>query len=334
MFLSESALDDVQFGGRFFDCHARFHPSDNPAFVDQPVGFVKRVAGEREPRVAVLRKRELGRHDSDDDDRLASHGLDVKRLVDDFRITVEGSLPESVTQYRDASGAFFVFLFLNDSSDQRWDSQYFKQASRCKATADSFGLVVSMKDVVAGSRRIVHDKTEPREQLAFFPPGMQVRDGDLIFLVAQRRIRLPQHQQLSGAGVGQRSQQHGIHHAEDGRVRADAQGQSDDGNNRERRAATQHAEAVADVLPDGFHQNDSSNIASSLFDLLDAAEVGHRFGTSRLRRHPLFDELLSLHVDVKSNFVIKLGLKLLAMNDRPQTNEDLLKPTHSILKTG
>ncbi len=68
MFLSESALDDVQFGGRFFDCHARFHPSDNPALVDQSVGFVKRVAGEREPRVAVLRKRELWRHDPHDDD--------------------------------------------------------------------------------------------------------------------------------------------------------------------------------------------------------------------------------------------------------------------------
>ncbi len=258
----------------------------------------------------------------------------MKRLTDDFRIAVKRSLPEGVTQHRDAFGAFFIFLFLNDSSDQRRNSQRLEQASRCKATADSFGLVVSMEDVVASSRRIVHDKTEPRKQLAFFLPGMQVRDGDLIFLVTQRRIRLPQHQQLTGAGVRQGTQQHGIHHAEDGRVRADAQGQRDDGHNRERRAATQHAKTVANVLPDGFHQNDSSNIASSLFDLLNAPEVGHRFGTSRLRRHPLFDELLSLHVDVKSNFVIKLGLKLLAMNDRPQANDDLLKPTHSILKTG
>jgi len=262
----------------------------------------------------------------------SSHGLDVERLSDDFRIAVEGSLPECVAQHGHSFGSFFVFVVLDDAADQRRNAQYLEQPSRCKAASNSFGLVVSMKNVITRSGSIVHDKTEPRKQLAFFLPGVQVRDGDLIFLVAQRRIRLPQHHDLTGTWVRQRTQQDRVHHAEDGSVGADAQGQRDDGHNRERRTVAQHAEPVADVLPDGFHQNDSSNIASPFFELLNPAEGTHRLCTCLLRRHPLFDELLSLHVVVKSNLVIKLSFKLLAMNDRPQAHDDLLKPTHSVLE--
>ncbi|MGZ0173718.1 MAG: hypothetical protein ACKVHE_29735 [Planctomycetales bacterium] len=118
--------------------------------------------------------------------------------------------------------------------------------------------------------------------MAFLLPLMQIRDGDLIFLVAQRGIGLPQHHNLTGTGVGQGTQQDRVHHAEDGGVGSDAQGQRDDGNNRERRTAAQHAEPVADVLADGFHQNDSSNIASPFFELLNPAEGTHRLRPCRV----------------------------------------------------
>jgi hypothetical protein len=54
--------------------------------------------------------------------------------------------------------------------------------------------------------------------------------------------------QAGGFGVGQRVQQDGFHHAEDGGVRAHAQGQREHGDGREAGAARQRAQSEADVL--------------------------------------------------------------------------------------
>ena len=54
--------------------------------------------------------------------------------------------------------------------------------------------------------------------------------------------------------VGQRVQQHGLHYAEDGRIRAYAQGQREHGNGGEPGTAAERAQAEADVLPKRFHQ--------------------------------------------------------------------------------
>jgi len=48
--------------------------------------------------------------------------------------------------------------------------------------------------------------------------------------------------------VAKRGEQHGIHHAEDSRIRADAQGEGENRDNRKAQILPQHSQCVSNVL--------------------------------------------------------------------------------------
>jgi hypothetical protein len=60
--------------------------------------------------------------------------------------------------------------------------------------------------------------------------------------------------QTIGIAVGQRTQQHGIHDAENGRIRSHAESQRQDGYDRECGILDQHAQTIANILPKFRHQ--------------------------------------------------------------------------------
>ena len=84
----------------------------------------------------------------------------------------------------------------------------------------------------------VHKIREAERAAAFIVAHVRAGDGD-------EALRL---------GEGQRLQQDGVHHAEDGGVGADTDGQGENGHGGEARAFRQHAERVTQILPHGVHE--------------------------------------------------------------------------------
>ena len=57
----------------------------------------------------------------------------------------------------------------------------------------------------------------------------------------------------SGVGIGERLEQHGVDDGEDGGVGSDAEGQGGDGCDGEGWIREEHAEGVAEVMPEITH---------------------------------------------------------------------------------
>jgi hypothetical protein len=105
----------------------------------------------------------------------------------------------------------------------------------------------------------------------------------------------------------QRPQQHRVHHAEDGRVHADAEGQGQDDDRRETRITEQDAEAVTDVLEKLFEPNPAPDVAGVLFHAGDVSEFAERLVARLVRRHAALDIVARLPFDVVANVVVQTG---------------------------
>jgi hypothetical protein len=73
-------------------------------------------------------------------------------------------------------------------------------------------------------------------------------------------------------GIGKRLEQDGVHDAEDGCVRADAEGKRDNSDRGEAGRSAQHAQAVADILGQCFEEAHAERVAAVLFDLIESTE--------------------------------------------------------------
>ncbi len=80
-------------------------------------------------------------------------------------------------------------------------------------------------------------------------------------LDAGAREGIVEQDQALGFGVWQRTQQHRADNREDGRVRADAQGQRQDGRQRERAVLTKQPEGKAEILNESVNRTLPSTCA-------------------------------------------------------------------------
>ena len=107
--------------------------------------------------------------------------------------------------------------------------------------------------------------------------------------------------------VRQRLEQHAVHHAEDRAVGADAERERDQRRRGKRRRAAQHAEGIADVLPQLGEKFRSLHVSSPPFVDGDAflpravviAESLERQPARALRGFALLDQLADPHLDMK-----------------------------------
>ena len=85
-----------------------------------------------------------------------------------------------------------------------------------------------------------------------------------------------------GMRIGQRAEQDGIDHAEDGNVRADTESESEDRERREARLFRDHSECVANVGQQGLHgivrvkKSRSSSFRAQRDDGIDASRAPRR----------------------------------------------------------
>ena len=134
--------------------------------------------------------------------------------------------------------------------------------------------------------------------------------------------RLTQEQQILAARVGQRLQDDGVDDAEDGGVGANAERHRDDDGEGVAGLLAQAAQAVADVLREGFDQARQPGVADVVLDALDAAEELARGAAGGVRRRALPHVLGREHVEVELQLRIELALHRAAAEDRA----DALQP--------
>ena len=105
------------------------------------------------------------------------------------------------------------------------------------------------------------------------PVGEIQRVNDVALRVA---LGFPDAHQLMGLGERQRTQQDGIHDAEDSGIRADSQRQREYRDDAECRAATQQARSVAQILRELFGRVPTGHFVYDLLHRGDIAEGAPR----------------------------------------------------------
>jgi len=102
-----------------------------------------------------------------------------------------------------------------------------------------------------------------------------------------------------------RPQQHGVDDAEYGGVEADADRQRQDHHGGESTAPAQHAQRVADVLPQLVDPDGNPDRPRVLLRARDAAECFERRGPGVLRRQPAVDVLLDGALEMIADVVVQ-----------------------------
>ncbi len=99
--------------------------------------------------------------------------------------------------------------------------------------------------------------------------------------------------QLAGLRIGERIQQHSVHHGEERRVGADPQRKGQDGDEREAGILGQNAQAIGHILGQRFEKRQAAPLAICRLGLFEATEFDERltarFFFSQAGAHPVLD---------------------------------------------
>src|SRR5690348_10249669 len=111
--------------------------------------------------------------------------------------------------------------------------------------------------------------------------------------------------------IGQRFEQHSIHHGEDCRGCADAEGECQDSDGGKARRPPNLAKCVSCVSPKRIEKSQARALPKLLFDLRNTSELllgrSQCFGFG----HPLADEAVRQHLQVRLKFPFAPGIETL-----------------------
>ena len=225
------------------------------------------VAGGERHRHHGLRvdaeEREPGRKDPDDRVRL---GAEHDRLSDDGGVGGEPAPPEAVGQDGHAVITPSLVGEQEVAADRGRRAQRAEELRRNDQGADALRLVAS--------RDVERPGIEGREGLegAAARPGTRSSRAarcrraaalvDGLHELEARRVR-----------VGERAQQHRVHHAEHDGIGPDAEGEHDHGDRGQSRAAPHHPEREPAVLDDHLQKRQAAAIAVELLRLLEPSQL-------------------------------------------------------------
>jgi len=137
-----------------------------------------------------------------------------------------------------------------------------------------------------------------------------------------------QHHQLGRAGIVQRTQQHAVDHAEDGRGGADAEGQREDGDDGEAGMLAQHPQAETQVTAQGVEPRPAVLVAGDFLELFDAAEFPLRGKAGLLAGKTRGDKVVGALLQVQPHFLRHVRLPLPPAEQGAQPQPGLMKQVH------
>ena len=205
-----------------------------------------RIELERDPEIGLLselRDVELRADDADDDEWIAA---ERDRLADDAGIRRESPRPEAVAEHGHLLAARPIFFRRERAAHHHARPKQTEVVCADFSGAQLFGELPSrvVDDVGAERRRVLDDRRllPPVRELG----RRRIRSGPL-----RRRV----HEQDDPVRIRERDrlQQHGADDREDGRVRADAEGERGNGRRRERPVLEKHPKRVFQILDEQLH---------------------------------------------------------------------------------
>ena len=195
---------------------------------------------ERKPNVDRARRDHLRRHHADYGVRLIAK---IQRATEHVGIALEEPLPKPIADDGEERAADAIFFFRECPSELRLQSEDLEKVRRHQASADLFGG--ASLEAAQVKRFSTRDRDVFEDGIVALP----------IEIVRKRNRNL----RLVGVGLGddhdpipvrirQRPEQDAIDHAEDRRVRADAEREREDRDEREARRFPELAEREAEVV--------------------------------------------------------------------------------------
>ena len=237
-----------EIGARLRDRGAGLQPPDQVEAVAAAV--VRKRAGidrERPPDLDLLVVQVVpARHDADD---AARDVVDRDLLADDRVAAAKRSLPELPRQNHDRLGVGDRVGRFEPPAGEWPHAQHLHDLGGDEAFDDARRRIDAEVDLV---RSIGPDRRERVVVVAVLDELGQ-RDPEL--LEAQARELARDELELLRMRIPERTQDHGVQHAEDRRVRADAEREREDHDERERRLAAERPDRVPDVFSEVVHES-------------------------------------------------------------------------------
>src|SRR6202043_77609 len=170
--------------------------------------------------------------------------------AENVRIGAIGTAPQAIADHGQWSETRREILRTKQPSNLRGHTQHGKVAKTAIDRLDTLGLF--------GAGHILATLKDRGHIFKYTRSRLQVIQFGL------RKLNVPQSYaglvkedsyQTVGIAVGQRTQQHGIHDAENGRVGSHAQSQRQDSHDRECGLFDQHAQTIANILKESPHED-------------------------------------------------------------------------------
>src|SRR5579863_10534845 len=110
-------------------------------------------------------------------------------------------------------------------------------------------------------------------------------------------------------GIWQSAPQHRVRNAEHSRVRADAEGQREDGHQSKARILTQYSRAEAHVLNNGLEHAGSPCFTTFFFGIFDGAKFDPRAPSRFPPINSLSDQVVRVGFHVETQFIVHFRVR-------------------------
>ena len=313
MDVREAGAEGGHAGARLLQGHAGPEPAHGHHAVVPTVVPILADEHQRGPHVAPAGgKLELGRQDADH-----RAGTSVQRDLasDDVGLAPEPPRPEAVAKHRHPVPARLVLMGKKRPPQEGLHAEGPKEVRRHRDGVQKLGA--------AGRRgQSGHAVEVPGQRLEDVAACLPV---DVVARRDQergRRIGLLHGHQPVRLGVRQRPQQHGVHEAEDGRVRADPDPQREDDDEAEARAPQQAPRRVPHVAENRFEHGKPRLVPERLPELRHPAELGAGEAAGLGGRIPAANVLVREEVEMHLDLLLHLPRKAPPREEAPQPGNE------------
>ena len=239
-------LEPGELLGRLVDRHPGPEPPEEVGEVAGAPGRIGGIDPHRDPRLRVaIGEGEARGHDAE---HAGGGAVELHRAPHDRRVGPEAALPQPVAQDHHVVMARCVLVRSEHAAQRRLDPEHREERPGAVHDVQAFGVVAAGERAL---RPTPETELVPRPRLRPVVLVLGPRGGER-HQVHRRELR-PHHGQPVRLRVGERSQEHPVHDAEDRRVRADAERQREHEHHGEARSAGELPERVLEILSEVLH---------------------------------------------------------------------------------
>jgi len=266
---------------------------------------------QRDPELrAGRRELECRRHHSYN---LTVNPIDTNHAADDGGISSELSPPECVTEHHSAVATRLIFARTEYAPDFGADTEHGKQVRGNRAADEAYRLTLS-REIDFGVGGVAGD----------------VHRAALLLEGGNRALRIVAGNFHKTVWVceGKPLKQNCVDQREDRRVAADAESQRQRGDCRESFAASESAQAIANVLPKLLNPGPTPSFTDVFLDQGGVSERAHGTVLRLFGGNAGLLLLLGLKFEVRAQLALQIGFLFLAGLPSPGAHLALLRGLH------